>query len=76
VTSVVIARPKIMRDDDLHLPQRRRFPASRAVVLLGAIGLPLLISGVIALNVQLCLTGAVISAIAVVLHVILILAGA
>jgi len=71
VTSVVIMRPKSMGDDE-----RRRFPASRAVVILGVIGLPILVSGVLALNVQLCVAGAVLSGIAVLLHAALILAGA
>jgi hypothetical protein len=46
------------------------------VVVLGVIGLPILVAGVLALNVQLCLAGAVISAIAVLLHVGQTLAGA
>ena len=58
-------------DDDV----RRRFPAARAVVILGMIGLPILVAGVLALNVQLCLTGAVLSGIAVLLHVGLTIAG-
>jgi hypothetical protein len=36
---------------------------------------PILVAGVLALNVQLCLAGAVISAIAVLLHVVLTIAG-
>ena len=48
---------------------------SRAVIILGLIGLPILLTGVLTLNVQLCLAGAVISGMAVLLHVALTLAG-
>jgi uncharacterized membrane protein len=48
---------------------------SRAAVILGAIGLPVLVAGMLTLNVQICLAGAVISAVAVLLHVTLVLAG-
>ena len=55
--------------------ERRRFPAARLVLILGAIGLPLLIAGTLMYSTQLCLAGAVISGVAAVLHVGLLLAG-
>lgn len=48
---------------------------ARAAVVLGAIGLPVLVTGVLTLNVQICLARAVIAGVAVLLHVTLILAG-
>ena len=55
--------------------ERHRFPAARAVLLLGALGLPLFIAGTLMYSTQLCLAGAVVSGAAAVLHVVLLLAG-
>ncbi|HEX6098984.1 MAG TPA: hypothetical protein VF432_21900 [Thermoanaerobaculia bacterium] len=59
-------------NDDVHTSTPR---FSRAVVILGAIGLPVLVAGMLTLNVQICLAGALISGVAVLLHVTLVLAG-
>ncbi|HEV7921995.1 MAG TPA: hypothetical protein VGR02_14505 [Thermoanaerobaculia bacterium] len=44
---------------------------ARAILILGIIGLPILIAGMLALDARLCVTGAVITATAVLLHVLL-----
>lgn len=48
-----------------------RFHHSRIAVLLGVIGLPVLLTGVLNLNQRMCLIGAGISAAALLLHLIL-----
>ena len=50
---------------------RRETPLARLVVLLGIAGVPTLIAGMLSLNVRLCVTGAVISVAAVLLHIVL-----
>ena len=45
--------------------------ASRAVVLLGVTGLPVLFTGLLTLDVRACLTGAAISGAAVIVRVVL-----
>ena len=48
---------------------------ARATAVYGAIGLPLLVVGMLMHSTQLCLAGAWIAGVAVVLHIVLILAG-
>jgi hypothetical protein len=46
-------------------------PASRAVLLIGAAGLPLLVVGVTSLNLRLCLAGGLLSGVAAVVYAVL-----
>lgn len=46
-------------------------PASRAVLLIGAAGLPLLIFGVTSFNLRLCLAGGILSGVAAVVYAVL-----
>ena len=48
---------------------------ARAVAMAGALGLPLYLTGVLTCNPQLCLAGAMVSGVAVLLHVVLLLLG-
>lgn len=59
-----------MREDDY-----RQFPLSNTVVRAGMIAVPLLILGELIHSTSLCLAAAAIAVVAVLLHVVLILAG-
>lgn len=66
---------RVISPDEMLCPacEIRTRRGSRMVAALGVVGLPVLLTGIVMLNVRVCVAGAVISGAAAILHVVLTL---